>query len=856
MLNKLPSSLFPWKHNKTKTPMTTLAIEQHQTMEDEEAGTSLELELLPCVICGRTFLPAPLAKHTRVCERNATRKRKIFDSLKQRVEGTDLAPFHQKSYLKKSDASPLPKSEARQSKWKEKHIELVNAIRAAKGTSSSMPSTLGKRSSTTLGTPTHERCPSCDRQFGPKAFDRHVEWCKEKKTTIHKSPASVLLAKERLEARTKYKVPPLIKSRRALTREKYSPQTNSRSEAVVNAKSVSACTLDRSPSVRRSENPLNSRKSADKMADGGSGQVEQNVEKIIKEKVEKTAVDSAVKMVQSEKNLAKEVKKAGEPVKSHLNKLATNHINNNNAASNNTNDYNPFVLAERQLMELLECDDYKTTPAPPPTTVQNTPRPHTSNTANITTSKKATSKSPTQKKKTIKSANPKLQTQSRAKTNKPAVPKRASVIDPPVDFRDRLSMLTDDFDAIENMINSSYSQDDNEKMFYSKADNNSFSLNAILSQKLYSDDISIIDPRLINENDNLSIPESLHIDDSSPTLILDNSYFELGNGYDDIDHFSQNFDTKMSTIEPNFSEIKLTQSISMYDDEKFLESGNIDEFVIALSESSVDTNFTVKKSSNKNASKVKKTVKSSKLPKSVEKSNASQNSSYGYSSSAKDRKKNNLASLKRSISLLDPVQKPKPLKNKQDVQNYFNEQELKSPTKVEKGLLCGKIEAPPNTAKLPEDDLFVPKAEELFSVDDEMYEEYKKYEEMYLKEKEEKLKKEERRTSDGQSALLTASEDDDSQQQIFKMSGDSAYGSLNRKAPKVRARSTKLTPLDSQRNLAEDSPNSSSSESSPVIPSTPPSIPKMSKFCHECGNRYPVNSAKFCVECGVKRLVL
>lgn len=64
-----------------------------------------------------------------------------------------------------------------------------------------------------------------------------------------------------------------------------------------------------------------------------------------------------------------------------------------------------------------------------------------------------------------------------------------------------------------------------------------------------------------------------------------------------------------------------------------------------------------------------------------------------------------------------------------------------------------------------------PKAEELFSVDDEMYEEYKKYEQMYLKEKEEKLKQEERRMNE------TLSEDDDGQPVMStKLSGDSAYG--------------------------------------------------------------------------------
>lgn len=66
-----------------------------------------------------------------------------------------------------------------------------------------------------------------------------------------------------------------------------------------------------------------------------------------------------------------------------------------------------------------------------------------------------------------------------------------------------------------------------------------------------------------------------------------------------------------------------------------------------------------------------------------------------------------------------------------------------------------------------------PIEEQLFSIDDEMYEEYKKYEQMYLKEKEEKLKIEERRINEN----ITVSEDDENQTQLTtKISGDSAYG--------------------------------------------------------------------------------
>lgn len=70
----------------------------------------------------------------------AQRKRKPFDSLKQRVEGTDMAPFYQKSYLKKSNPEISSKAQAadvygnnKQSKWREKHVELQNTIKNAKG---------------------------------------------------------------------------------------------------------------------------------------------------------------------------------------------------------------------------------------------------------------------------------------------------------------------------------------------------------------------------------------------------------------------------------------------------------------------------------------------------------------------------------------------------------------------------------------------------------------------------------------------------------------------------------------------------------------------------------------------------
>lgn len=58
--------------------------------------------------------------------------------------------------------------------------------------------------------PPAEQCPHCERCFGPKAYDRHVEWCKEKalQASIKQTTKTEQnLAKERLEARTKYRAP-------------------------------------------------------------------------------------------------------------------------------------------------------------------------------------------------------------------------------------------------------------------------------------------------------------------------------------------------------------------------------------------------------------------------------------------------------------------------------------------------------------------------------------------------------------------------------------------------------------------------------------------------------------------------
>lgn len=72
--------------------------------------------------------------------------------------------------------------------------------------------------------PVAEVCVYCERSFGQRAYDRHVQWCKEK--AVLKSHGAQMskdsVGKERLQARINYRAPSL-RTKRGATRDRYSP---------------------------------------------------------------------------------------------------------------------------------------------------------------------------------------------------------------------------------------------------------------------------------------------------------------------------------------------------------------------------------------------------------------------------------------------------------------------------------------------------------------------------------------------------------------------------------------------------------------------------------------------------------
>lgn len=213
---------------------------------------------------------------------------------------------------------------------------------------------------------------------------------------------------------------------------------------------------------------------------------------------------------------------------------------------------------------------------------------------------------------------------------------------------------------------------------------------------------------MINENDNLKIPDNLLIENYSPTE----------------DHYSVQYDNKIE--EPRSITKNISDTIDDIDFDEFMNSFNDDEFILPIRCSSASTKISILTSS---------TGLSPSPPPPVIKN------------SPENHKQTN--SIKRSVSLSNPVVKARSLRTKQDIQDYLH------PTKNDK-----------NTDSFPPDH--------------DMYDEYKRYEEQYREKTH--MDHSTGRKDSGRTRNENGSECNFNvspshvQQNLNKLCGDSAYG--------------------------------------------------------------------------------
>ncbi|KAJ8010842.1 hypothetical protein DPEC_G00079330 [Dallia pectoralis] len=152
--------------------------------EDLEEALPSNEDLIPCKICGRSFFGKVLKKHTPICQKAAAKKRKVFDSGRQRAEGTEIStikPIKPKSLSSTSSARAVKvEPPKKQSNWRKKHEDFIATIRAAKGITQIMKEggPLPPPPPPSYD-PDYIQCPYCERRFSENAADRHLKFCKE-----------------------------------------------------------------------------------------------------------------------------------------------------------------------------------------------------------------------------------------------------------------------------------------------------------------------------------------------------------------------------------------------------------------------------------------------------------------------------------------------------------------------------------------------------------------------------------------------------------------------------------------------------------------------------------------------------
>uniref|UniRef100_A0A3Q3GSI0 Zinc finger C2HC domain-containing protein 1A n=1 Tax=Labrus bergylta TaxID=56723 RepID=A0A3Q3GSI0_9LABR len=141
-------------------------------------------------------------KHAKICQKSVVKRRKTFDSSRQRAEGTDI------SVLKpiKPKAEPPKKP----SNWRKKHEDFIATIRAAKNITQAMKDggPLPPPPPPTYD-PDYVQCPFCERRFNESAADRHIKFCQEKAARMPNK--GKLGDAKKPPARTESKPPALVK---------------------------------------------------------------------------------------------------------------------------------------------------------------------------------------------------------------------------------------------------------------------------------------------------------------------------------------------------------------------------------------------------------------------------------------------------------------------------------------------------------------------------------------------------------------------------------------------------------------------------------------------------------------------
>ncbi|OXB83714.1 UNVERIFIED_CONTAM: hypothetical protein H355_013069, partial [Colinus virginianus] len=114
-------------------------------------------------------------RHEPICKKAFNKKRKPFDSYKQRLQGTDIGTVRRQ---------PPPKNQpVKKSNWRQHHEDFINTIQSAREVTKAMREgrPLPHPPPPSIN-PDYVQCPYCSRRFNEAAALKHIKFCEEQAT--------------------------------------------------------------------------------------------------------------------------------------------------------------------------------------------------------------------------------------------------------------------------------------------------------------------------------------------------------------------------------------------------------------------------------------------------------------------------------------------------------------------------------------------------------------------------------------------------------------------------------------------------------------------------------------------------
>lgn len=151
-------------------------------MNEDEEYPSQQVRLIPCDSCGRNFAQQALVKHRNICKKTSTKARKIFDSGKQRSEGSDVIYQKTKETKKVQVLGEKPDIAPPASNWREKHNQFIKNVRNARVVTEAIKTGAPVPKFEASAVPSdYVNCSFCGRNFSSAAAERHIPFCEQQK---------------------------------------------------------------------------------------------------------------------------------------------------------------------------------------------------------------------------------------------------------------------------------------------------------------------------------------------------------------------------------------------------------------------------------------------------------------------------------------------------------------------------------------------------------------------------------------------------------------------------------------------------------------------------------------------------